>query len=42
MEKHLKRFIKSGKTHEEAKALLLSIEPFDKYPQYVESLTEKI
>ena len=42
MEKHLKRLIYSGKSHDEAKAILLSVEPFDKYPQYIESLTEKL
>jgi hypothetical protein len=42
MEKHFKRFIDSGKTKDEAIAILLSIEPFDKYPQYVEQLTETI
>ncbi len=42
MEKHLKRLINSGKSHDEAKAVLLSIEPFDKYPQYIESLTEQL
>ena len=42
MEKHLKRLINSGKSHDEAKAVLLSIEPFDKYPHYIESLTEEL
>jgi len=39
IKKHFKRLMISGKSSEEAKAILLSIEPFNKYPQYIEPLT---
>jgi len=35
-----KSLLVKGKSSEEAVALILSIEPFDKYPEYVEQLTE--
>jgi len=38
----LNTIIRNGKTKEEAAAIVLSIEPFDKYPEYVESIIEKI
>jgi hypothetical protein len=42
MENTLHILMKNGKTKEEAAATLLSIEPFDKYPQYVENIIEKL
>jgi hypothetical protein len=42
MESTLQVLIKNGKTKEEAAALLLSIEPFDKYPQYIEQIIENL
>ena len=42
MESTLQVLIKNGKTKEEAAALLLSIEPFDKYPQYVAHIIENL
>ena len=42
MESTLRVLMKNGKTKEEATALLLSIEPFDKYPQYIENIIEKL
>jgi len=34
--------MKNGKTKEEAAAIVLSVEPFDKYPQYVENIIENL
>lgn len=42
MENTLRLLMNKGNSKEEAAALLLSIEPFDKYPQYVEYIIEKI
>jgi len=38
----LQVLMKNGKTREEAAALVLSIEPFDKYPQYLENIIENL
>jgi truncated hemoglobin YjbI len=42
MESTLRNLMKNDKTKEEAAALLLSIEPFDKYPQYVAHIIENL
>jgi hypothetical protein len=37
-----KHLSENGKSKEEAAAVILSIEPFDQYPQYVENIIEKL